>query len=205
MTAVAIFGAGRRFRPVPNFCLRLGRKIYFESTDIHILKTEIGIRRVRQRLPHEAGSIYFVQGAELIKIGYTRSLYARIHKMRTDSPIELTVLHSEPGTRNDEKALHARFEDSEFAANGFATEPRFYLMLKIAKKRPATSRSPSPAPSQGGNDHRWPPSGHETGWSRTAAGTAEFRSSCDSEFFDSIYSKEGDKSWPHQTQISVVC
>jgi hypothetical protein len=55
--------------------------------------------------------VYFISTEDdLIKIGYTTSLRSRIRSLRTASPKELSVLLVVPGSRDDERQLHNRFE-----------------------------------------------------------------------------------------------
>lgn len=60
--------------------------------------------------PNRSGHVYFIEAGDFIKIGYTTSPVVRVIKMRTDCPWPIKILHHEPGTFKDEKALHRRFE-----------------------------------------------------------------------------------------------
>lgn len=50
------------------------------------------------------GTVYFARVGELIKIGWTSNLSPRMSHLHADA-----VLFTRPGTRHDEKALHAMF------------------------------------------------------------------------------------------------
>jgi Meiotically Up-regulated Gene 113 (MUG113) protein len=55
--------------------------------------------------------IYFIAGGDdLIKIGHTTNLPARLRSLRTATPKELRVLLVILGTRDDEQELHRKFE-----------------------------------------------------------------------------------------------
>lgn len=56
--------------------------------------------------------IYFISAdGELIKIGYTTNLGARLRSLRTAHPKELRILLVIPGSLDDEQELHRRFAD----------------------------------------------------------------------------------------------
>jgi hypothetical protein len=60
------------------------------------------------------GFIYFVtcdlpDDTALVKIGYARELGPRISALQTSCPLPLRVLHSMPGSRTMERAIHHRF------------------------------------------------------------------------------------------------
>jgi hypothetical protein len=55
--------------------------------------------------------VYFIAcGDDLIKIGHTTNLRSRLRSLRTATPKELRVLLVFPGTRDDERELHRKFE-----------------------------------------------------------------------------------------------
>lgn len=57
--------------------------------------------------------LYFIEGAELIKIGYTQNHPSvRFKALAAGSPVPLRVLGITPGNLSDEKALHDRFASS---------------------------------------------------------------------------------------------
>jgi hypothetical protein len=55
------------------------------------------------------GHVYFIAGGDLIKIGFSRAPRVRFAKMQIECPVELTLLHFEPGTLELERALHRQF------------------------------------------------------------------------------------------------
>lgn len=54
-------------------------------------------------------TIYIINSAHYIKIGFTRNIDQRIHALRTSSPLDVELVASFPGTKDDEKELHAMF------------------------------------------------------------------------------------------------
>ncbi len=56
-------------------------------------------------------TIYFISADDdLIKIGYTTNINARMRSLRTAHPKELRILLVIPGSRDDEQELHRRFD-----------------------------------------------------------------------------------------------
>lgn len=55
--------------------------------------------------PEAHGSVYFARVGELIKIGWTSNTGDRMSHLHADA-----VFHTQPGTRQDERALHAMFD-----------------------------------------------------------------------------------------------
>lgn len=65
--------------------------------------------------------IYFVAGGDdLIKIGHTTNLRARLRSLRTASPTELRVLLIIPGTRDNEQELHRKFSAHRVGGEWFS-------------------------------------------------------------------------------------
>lgn len=81
------------------------------------------------------GHVYFIEAGDFIKIGYTTSPVARIIKMRTDCPWPIKILHHEPGTFRDEKALHRRFETHRTNGEWFRRDSE--LLEYIATRKAA--------------------------------------------------------------------
>jgi hypothetical protein len=57
------------------------------------------------------GFVYFIQGADggPIKIGWATRPAVRMAQMQAHSPVDLRLLHTEPGNGREERELHARF------------------------------------------------------------------------------------------------
>lgn len=92
------------------FCMGRGRGRTFTRDDLGRIALAILQQQANKQLeaPQE-GWVYFIRGGEWIKIGYTRSARERIKKMVTDAPVELKILHVEPGTFKIEKLYHRHF------------------------------------------------------------------------------------------------
>lgn len=76
---------------------------------------------------HTESVVYFVQAGPdgPIKIGITTSLDSRLRALQTGSPRRLTLLHTEPGGRDRELALHRRWDRHRLRGDGewFAPAP----------------------------------------------------------------------------------
>lgn len=79
------------------------------------------------------GYIYFIEGGHFIKIGFSRSMEARLKKMSTDAPGELRLLHIEPGTFKTEKIIHRHFAELRQHGEWFRRAPP--LLQYIAERR----------------------------------------------------------------------
>jgi hypothetical protein len=61
--------------------------------------------------PGETGLVYVVGFGNYVKIGFTgRNLNKRLSQLRTGAPEPVVVYGVVPGTRADEKAMHAKFQ-----------------------------------------------------------------------------------------------
>lgn len=60
--------------------------------------------------PRSGGVVYFVRAGDLVKIGFTADLDARLASIATHAPAPPVVLLTVPGTVLDERAYHDRFE-----------------------------------------------------------------------------------------------
>ena len=80
--------------------------------------------------PSSNPTIYFIQQGMNgpIKIGWTKVRLAnRIARLQCGNPVPLYLLRSEPGTRQDEKALHRRFERFHIRGEWFYPEVWSFL------------------------------------------------------------------------------
>jgi hypothetical protein len=77
--------------------------------------------------------IYFIQaeGIGHIKIGFTDGTDAdsRLATLQTGSPVPLRVLHTMPGTMEDEKNLHRRFASASAGGEWFKAIPELLAMI----------------------------------------------------------------------------
>jgi hypothetical protein len=83
--------------------------------------------------------IYFVQaeGVGHIKIGYTdgESADSRLATLQTGSPVPLRILHTMPGTMEDEKNLHRRFASAGVGGEWFKAVPDLLAMIPAAERK----------------------------------------------------------------------
>jgi hypothetical protein len=72
-----------------------------------------------------ASLAYFVQAGTdgLIKIGHARDIGSRMCELQTGCPNELTLLAVEPGGRDTERRLHARFLEYRIRGEWFSPNP----------------------------------------------------------------------------------
>jgi hypothetical protein len=114
-----------------------------------LLFTHLDLEKVRLAILNEAmdrggtdravprpGLVYFMQSGDFIKIGYTRSPAARVMKMRTDCPMPIVLLHSEPGTFQQERFLHRQFAAHRTQGEWFRAAPE--LLEYIERRKPKT-------------------------------------------------------------------
>lgn len=85
---------------------------------------------------HTESVVYFVQAGPdgPIKIGLTTSLDSRLRALQTGSPRRLTLLHTEPGGRDRELALHRRWALHRLRGDGewFAPAPAILNYIATA-------------------------------------------------------------------------
>lgn len=81
----------------------------------------------------EQGYVYFIDGGEHIKIGYSRSLEHRIQKMGTDVPGGVNVLLIQPGTFRTEKVLHRHFAALRHRGEWFRKDPELLSYIEQRK------------------------------------------------------------------------
>jgi hypothetical protein len=78
--------------------------------------------------------VYFVASGEFIKIGFSKSLKARFHKLKTDVPVELELLHIEPGTPKQEKLFHRQFAAIRSHGEWFRRTPELIAFIEERKR-----------------------------------------------------------------------
>ena len=70
------------------------------------------------------GMVYFIGGADLVKIGWTAGDPARrLRKLSHESPVPLEMLAAEPGDRLQERYLHDRFAEHRDHGEWFRRGP----------------------------------------------------------------------------------
>lgn len=116
------------------FGWHIGRDRRFDGDDIVRLIDAILTWEEAIRPPLSGnGFIYFIDGGEHIKIGFTRSLDARLQKMGTDVPDGPKLLHFEPGTFKTEKMLHRHFASLRMRGEWFRKDPLIYAHIEQRK------------------------------------------------------------------------
>jgi len=89
------------------------------------------------RMLRDLGRVYFVAGADLIKIGFTLDVPGRFDRLCGSSPVPLTLLGVMRGTPATERELHAKFAAQR--AHGEWFRPSLQLSAFIAANAPGTS------------------------------------------------------------------
>lgn len=118
------------------FYYQLGKGKRFTGDDVVRLIDHILTIEEAERGPPGDGFVYFVDGGDAIKIGFTRSMKARLEKMHTDVPGGPVLLHFEPGTFKTEKVLHRHFADLRLRGEWFRKSPE--LLAHISGRRDIT-------------------------------------------------------------------
>lgn len=71
-----------------------------------------------------SGEVYFIVCMDRVKIGHTRvSVQSRLSSLQTGCPYPLSVIYSEPGTRESEKYWHSMFAGYRLIGEWFWLEP----------------------------------------------------------------------------------
>jgi hypothetical protein len=73
--------------------------------------------------------VYFIAAGEFIKIGYSRSLRHRLHKLLTDVP-DPELLWIEDGTVKQEKCFHRQFAHIRARGEWFHKTPELLAFIR---------------------------------------------------------------------------
>ena len=95
------------------------------------------------RLGHEeapTGFVYFIEGGDLIKVGYSVEPEKRIKSLKTGSPIPLTLLGYIRGTRALEGRLHRALASSWSHGEWFQATVRLRNYIANRAEGPAASQ-----------------------------------------------------------------
>jgi hypothetical protein len=111
----------------------LGRSKRFTGDDVMRLLDAILTLEEGPKVRDEEGSVYFIDGGEHIKIGFTRSLASRLKKMGTDVPGGPKILLIQPGSFKTEKVVHRQFAADRVRGEWFRKSPT--LLAFIAERR----------------------------------------------------------------------
>lgn len=116
-----------------------GRVKLFDEDDIRRLRAAIAEEAVRRAIgprplrSERVGYVYFIEGGDRIKIGYTTNGRARRKKMLTDAPVDLKLLHIESGTFRVEKMLHRQFAELRVRGEWFRKTPELLAFIEQRK------------------------------------------------------------------------
>lgn len=88
---------------------------------------------IKKRL---GGRVYFIEGGQFIKIGFSGALRKRLKTLQKSSPVPLKVLCSIKGGRLREAAFHETFAHLRAHGEWFRAAPEIYEYIAILKKRP---------------------------------------------------------------------
>lgn len=70
------------------------------------------------------GTVYFISDGRSVKIGYTSDdPRKRLGEIQTGNPNQLSIVHTVPGTREDEKSFHKLFEKHRQSGEWFDYPP----------------------------------------------------------------------------------
>lgn len=85
--------------------------------------------------PRQVGEprVYFVRFADYRKIGWTSDLPARLVDLEKNLPKPLTILHSRPGSKADEWALHKQFSHLRLRGEWFRVVPELLDFIEQKK------------------------------------------------------------------------
>ena len=86
-----------------------------------------------------AGFVYFLKAGGDIKIGFSTEPTSRIQGLKVGMPVAIEMLVVVPGTRRDERALHAELTDDRLSGEWFkaSRKVRDVMLRSAALGRPA--------------------------------------------------------------------
>jgi hypothetical protein len=101
---------------------------------------------MRQLSKMVEGRVYFIQGSDRIKIGFSTSPPARLSGLQTGSPDELRLLGSISGTEQDERRLQHSFRHLKIRREWFRAEPDLMAYIRSATGQPYLGLEAAPEP-----------------------------------------------------------
>jgi len=121
------------------YYMAIGRTKLFTDENIRWIARAIDDQEAERKERNEAaknddGFIYFIEAGDFIKIGHTRSPVGRGHKMRTDNPFDLKLLHIEDGTFKREKLYHRHFAAIRVRGEWFHKTPDLLAFIEQRKR-----------------------------------------------------------------------
>lgn len=118
-------------------CLTAAEKLYaLRKQEPHApLVTQARNYLMKQALS-AGGFVYFVHGdTGRVKIGFTTDPVKRFGSLRTNCPDRLTLLGLLPGTKDDEREWHKRFEGDHLFGEWFRSTSELRREVRAAKTR----------------------------------------------------------------------
>lgn len=85
---------------------------------------------------HMPGDVYFITDGEAIKIGYSGSAGVRLKALQSSHPKPLRILHTIPGSMDDERRLHRQFEHLRIHGEWFRPEQDLWNYIDSTMKPP---------------------------------------------------------------------
>jgi hypothetical protein len=79
----------------------------------------------------EEGWVYFIQGGDRVKVGWSRDVPRRLAQLQTASSEALKLLGTLPGTRERERAIHRMLAAIHVRGEWFHAEPGLLAMVPM--------------------------------------------------------------------------
>lgn len=123
---------------LPNGRLRLRMAVGGRQETIGVYDTREEAERAREAAPHVpksvdiagSGFVYFIQaGRGPIKIGFATDVFDRRAALQTSQPEHLRIVAKFAGTRQDERAMQARFAALRVRGEWFRPEDELLAFL----------------------------------------------------------------------------
>ena len=101
-------------------------------------------------------SIYVLRYGDLLKIGYSSNLPARVNHIMAAIPGHVTFVGHMPGDREVERHFHEKFSTSRFQGEWFASTPELeqFCILALANELPEHRRT-VPKALRAASDDEW--------------------------------------------------
>ena len=94
-----------------------------DSTPADIRKAmatrRVTLKRGKPQKVYGKGIVYIVETEDFIKVGFTRNLASRLAQINTCTPHQVKLVHSFPGTIQDEQQIHRALGDSRHKLEWF--------------------------------------------------------------------------------------
>lgn len=98
-----------------------------------VSNTQAGRRRPTAHFSRE-GSVYFLRCGALIKIGFSITMKKRISNLRQAAAQGIDVMGSMPGTADDERMIHHRFQHLREKGEWFREAPELLSFIEQGRR-----------------------------------------------------------------------